>query len=325
MNLRTVLVSLTLLYLAGCAGQPVEPTAMEKAEPASQPTPERPVPVKKAPPPVIILTSERIPPYTEVANRLQQRLGDRASQHYLKQGTAEFAASVSGSGEAQFVTIGLAASRQLRQLDRYQQVFCQVFNYTEYELIGERSKGVSMLPGATELFRAWRALSPELHTVAVISGPGLEPMLRSAVDKAAAEGVTLRHVVVQSDKEFVYSYKQLAGEVDGYWLIPDNRILSVRAIREVMNFSVRNARQVAVFSRELLRLGGLFSVSSSYDEIAEKVIERLEQSAHRDSIPGPLLQELGQARLTINPVMVERFNLRIPEQYREYAGAPTTE
>jgi hypothetical protein len=85
---------------------------------------------------------------------------------------------------------------------------------------------------------------------------------------------------------------------------------------------VRNSKQVAVFSEELLNLGGLFSTLSDNQDIAEQVLDRLEQAQNKDTIPGPDIVYLDKLDLRINSVMAQRLNLEIPEQYRKYEHAP---
>ncbi len=269
-------------------------------------------------PRVVILVSQSIAPYTEVATRLKQRLGERATVYDLQ--AVQDGSYHAGEEPLQLVTIGLDATRITEHL-HHQQVFCQVFNYTGSGLTGPHSKGVSMIPASSKIFEAWKALSPELRDVAVISGPGQEALLEPAKKAASRQGITLHTLTVRSDKEYLYIYKQMAKRVQGYWLIPDNRVLSVEALRDVMNFSVRNGKQVVVFNEELLDLGGLLSASSSYDDITDKVMRRLEQAEGHNEIPGPELMPLDEALLTINEVMAQRLNISIPPDYKEYIDA----
>lgn len=307
MCLRAISVLFAGLLAAGCTltdDSPVAPKRVSSVAVVSKPH-------------VVILVSQPIPPYTEVANRLKQRLGNRASVYNLQE--VEDGSYHAGDKPLQLVSIGLDAARITEHLE-HQQVFCQVFNYNK-RLIGPHSKGVSMVPGIDKTFAAWKALSPGLHDVAVISGPGQQALLKPAIKAAEDQGIVLHHVAVKNDKEYLYRYKRMAGKVQGYWLIPDNRVLSIETLRDVMNFSVRNGKQVVVFNEDLLRLGGLLSVSSDYDDITEKVLLRLQQAEGHDEIPGPELLPLDEAVLSINEVMAQRLNLIIPTQYREYADA----
>jgi hypothetical protein len=122
--------------------------------------------------------------------------------------------------------------------------------------------------------------------------------------------------------EYRYAFKQMAPKVQGYWLLPDNRVLSSDTLRDVMSFSMRNGKQVAVFSEDLLDLGGLFSIASDHQDIAQAVLHRLEQAQNSEEMPGSDIVYLDQAVLRINTVMARRLNLQIPAQYKKYAHAP---
>lgn len=286
---------------------------------------ELPVVDAVAPKQVVILVSEDIPAYSQVASALGKRLGQRGSVRYLNGSQIEnikMLEEYKNDERKQFVSIGLNASVAAKSLTNRQVVFCQVFNYQDYELISPRHKGVSMMPSMTRTFSAWRALAPNIAEIGVISGPGLEDMILAAKAAAKGHGITLHHEIVNSDKEFQYAYKGMSDNVQGYWLLPDNRVLSGNMLRDVMTFSVRNGKQVVVFSEELLNLGGLFSAINDNQDIAQHVLERLEQAQYKDTIPGPDVIYIDKSDLRINSVMAQRLDLEIPEQYRKYANAP---
>jgi len=292
----------------------------------AQPKPKE-LPVAIAPPPkpaqmeVVILVSENIPAYNKVAKALAKQLGTRGSIRYL--GSSPFEniktlAAYKDDEHKQFVSIGLNASVAAKTLADRQVVFCQVFNYQDSELLTGKHKGVSMMPSMPKTFGAWRALAPDITDIGVISGPGLEDMMQTARAAARSYGITLHHEVVNSDKEYQYAYKEMADKVQGYWLLPDNRVLSGNILNDVMTFSVRNSKLVEVFSEELLDLGGIFSSASEPQDIAQQVLDRLEQAQHKETIPGPDIVYLDKATLRINAVMAQRLSLEIPQQYKKY-------
>jgi ABC-type uncharacterized transport system substrate-binding protein len=310
MHLRLIVVAVALV-LQSCA------TPVAK-------TPPRAPAEKPAPKEVVILVSENIPAYSSVAVALAKQLGQRASIRYLSGGSYEndrMLASYRDDERRQFVSIGLKASIAAKTLAHRQVVFCQVFNYHDYDLVSATHKGVSMVPSIPKTFGIWRALAPDITDIGVISGPGLEDLIEVARAAAKSDGITLHHVAVNSDKEYQYAYKQMADHVQGYWLLPDNRVLSSDVLRDVMAFSVRNSKQVAVFNDELLNLGGLFSAGDDYQDIAQKVLERLQQAQDKEAIPGPDIVYPDKVTLRINSVMAERLNLTIPPQYRKHEQA----
>jgi ABC-type uncharacterized transport system substrate-binding protein len=316
---------LLFALMAGCATPPPPepPPPPVKVEPAPQPV-VSPKPV--APPPdVAVLVSSNIPAYRNVADELVHELGPRVKTWYLdgtKEGKARSLAEIEHSQRSQVVAIGMDAAQSIPLLHGRQVIFCQVFNYEDYRLPSVQRKGVGVLPSFDKTFAAWRRLSPGLSTVAIITGPGMTDYIRQAKKAAREEGITLVHRVVNSDKEFLILYKSLAGSVQGYWLWPDNRVLSGSVLREVMTFSVRNSKQVLVFSDELLMLGGLFSATSDYHDIAMNVLKRLKAAEGKRVVPGPIIEPLDEVNLRINPVMVKRFDIEIPEPYRKYLYAP---
>ena len=318
-----LMIILAALVLLSCAQH------KQKGLPVANATPPNSTDMEEAPNlavmEVVILVSEDIPDYSKVAKALAKQLGQRGSIRYLDGSQVEnskILAAYKKDEHKQFVSIGLNASVAAKTLTNRPVVFCQVFNYQDYELLSAGQKGVSMMPSMSKTFSTWRVLAPNINDIGVISGPGFEGMIKTATAAAKKNGITLHHETVNSDKEYQYAYKQMADMVQGYWLLPDNRVLSENILRDVMTFSMRNSKQVAVFSEELLSLGGLFSTTSDHQDIAQQVLIRLEQTQNKDKIPGPDIVYLDQSIIRINPVMAQRLNLVIPEQYKKYEYAP---
>lgn len=311
---------LVVLLLQGCT-QPVQKDApaLQAAPGAESTSPPRPAMQ------VVVLVSEDIPAYSDVAKSLSRQLGKRATVRYLSGRQIDdlkMVAAYNNDEHKQIVSIGLNASVAAKTLAHRQVVFCQVFNYQDYALLSARHKGVSMMPSPNRTFAAWRALAPKITDVGVISGPGFDDLIQSARAAAKGHGISLHHAVVNSDKEYLYAYKQMAGKVQGYWLLPDNRVLSGLVLRDVMTFSVRNSKQVTVFNDELLKLGGLLSASSEPQDIAQQVLERLELAQYKETMPGADIVYPDKPGLLINSVMAQRLNLTIPAPFRKYANAP---
>ena len=60
-------------------------------------------------------------------------------------------------------------------------------------------------------------------------------------------------------------------EIDGYWLFPDNRILSAASLRELFRYAATHGVEVAVFNDALLKLGASISSEPSPRDIAAQV------------------------------------------------------
>ena len=306
---KIITAAAVIFMVTACAQKPVE-----------LPPPEKPVvkevkkPAKKVRkrPPVVILISEDIPAYQQVASKVKQRLPKRSTTVLLGAGNnAALINQLKSPAYQQFVAVGLRAAKLAKKIAGREDetVFCQVFNYHEYNIVGPLFKGVAALPGTAELFSRWRKLSPGLQSAAVFTGPGLEKIVKAASKEAKKQGIQLTHKVVGSDKELLFEYKQLAPGLQGIWLLPDNRVLSGHTIKELMSFSVRNTKQVVVFNENLLRLGGLLSISSNNTEIAQKVVKRLDEAFKVRGFPGPELELLEGGDIQVNAVVARRYNL----------------
>lgn len=276
----------------------------------------------KPAPGIAILLSDRSPAFVGVQREIEKRYTQRIESYYLGGNEAANSAvqkKIQSSDMSLVVSVGLPAARVARGLSGKHVVFCQVFNYEDTDLVTSWMKGVAATPPVHEQFRVWKQLSPRLKRIGVISGQSLRGLMEEAQAAARENGLELVHVEVRSDKETLYAYKQLAPKIQGLWLVPDNRVLSREVIRDVMAHSVREGKQVAVFSHQLLALGGLVSAESSYADIAERVLERLKQ-AHKET-DAPIVP-LTRATIKINAVMARRLNLTLPGTLQGLAHAP---
>lgn len=277
-------------------------------------------PVKKKSKVAIIL-SAGTPAYTEIAEALSKKLGNRARTYNLDNDIANTKAvlkKVRRSGSEQVVAIGLMAAKTASALKNTQVVFCQVFNYEGENIIKPWMKGVSLVPDHKLLFSTWKKLDPTIKHVAVITGNKKEAFIASAKKKAAKYKIKLTHKVVKTDLDFIYTIKNLPEGVQGIWLLPDNRVRSVRAIREVMSFGVKRGKQVILFSSSLLKLGGLFSVGYRPQDVVRQVLQRLDRSVGKKQIPGASVQMLSRADIRISPNTAKRLGMKIPKAFEKY-------
>jgi len=316
-----VLAILILCSLSACAKPPHSDVAIPERKKITPVT----APKKIQPPQVVILVSEDIPAYNGVAKSLGKLLGKRATVQFLSSNQLDnikIIQDLKDDENIQIVSIGLNAANATRALADKQVIFCQVYNYQDYDLLSTRHKGVSMMPSFDKTFSTWRALSLNTIDIGVISGPGFDDVMQTAKIAAKAQGFRLHHETVNTDKEYQYAYKKLSRKVQGYWLLPDNRVLSDFILRDIMTYSVRNGIQVAVFSDELLKLGGLFSIQSDPKDVAQQVYERLEKAQGSDTISGPDIVNLEKIELRINSVMAKHLDIAIPNKIKKYANAP---
>ena len=281
-----------LLYLCGCAALPApEPAPSEPLNAVTVPQFSRLVPIIEPPvhreriavaaAPVGIVVSSRLPAYLDVADRLIEMLGtEDYVLRVLEEGdaadSAQLTADLNTARPRVVVAIGLDAALLARDRIDAPLVFCQVFNYSEYPELEDATAGVSMLAAFDQQLAFWKAVDQSLGAVGTIVGPGHESLISDSAAAAAAHGISLKARVSGSDRETVYQFKRLAAEIDGFWLIPDNRVLSVSAIEELMSYAAARRLPVVVSTPELLRFGALMSLKPSPSHVADAVYSVLD-------------------------------------------------
>lgn len=314
---------LVCALLSSCAVVEKFPVFL-KPEPLPEPCTQKPPPAPKKLPRVTILLSNDVPAYESIADELVARLPESPAIINLQGDPATSAwviEKVESSENKRVVAIGPLAAQTAKQLTT-RQVFCQVFNYQELGLTASYMRGVSVLPPAELQFSAWKNLDPGLQRVGVITGPGHEVLIADARKATQRRGIDLIHRVVQSDKEMLYAFKRLTPNIQGLWLLPDDRVLSRRVLRDIMAYSAKHHRQVVVFHPELLRLGGLMSISSVESDVAEQVIAALRSLSCRTKSSATSLLPLKKIRVEINSQVAQKLVRQSPPESGIAADVP---
>ncbi len=305
-----------LLFLHGCAlfetqPEPVEPAPEVVVEPepvvvAPEPEPDpEPPPVAPPPPPppqVSIVLSSRQAAYEDVANELARRLENVAIYDLEDRSQPPVIAfrQINDSRTDAVIAIGLRAARSSVAMAQVPVIFSQVFNYQDHGLVTDNSRGVSPLPPLDAHLDAWKKLDPTLARVGMIVGSGHDALREEAEIAAQKYGVELQIREAASDQETLYHFKRMIHEIDGFWLFPDNRILSPRVLTEMLEQANRRHVPVAVSNDAMLRMGAAISVTTVASDIAATIVKVLERIRAGDIEALPPLTQLSEVRVATN-------------------------
>lgn len=322
-----VALALLLTGLAGCAFGPslpsVEPVIEPRLPPDPKPAPAPPIVPPPAavqePPPaplpaepepveapvlaedplrVAVLLSARTAAFENVANALAAQLDDADIYDLADRSLTprEVFEAVENAGTDVVVAIGLRATTFASGFEDIPVVFSQVFNVDQ---VGEGAsmRGVSVLPPLELQLEAWLELNPELSSVGAIVGHGHERLIAEATAAASANEVRFQHRIAQSDRETLYLFTRLVPDIDGFWLFPDNRVLSIDVLRQMLAYAARHRVQVAVFNDTLLSLGATISATSVNEDIAETVVDVARKMLDGDVAEVPNLVPLNEVRI----------------------------
>ena len=261
-----------------------------------------------------VVVSDDIPEFLEVADEILQR-GANVTVHQLsgqQDNAARVIAEIEAMNPDRIIAIGLLAAIVAHEIPETPIVFCQAYNY--HGLLSPMSKGVYLLPPFDLQLEAWRELSQDLRRIGVLTGPHQDALIAEIREAAAPFGIEVSVHTVQSDWEALFAFKQLAPEIQGLWLLPDNRILSPDVIREIMAYSAKHRKQVAVFGDNLLDLGALLSVTNDPRDVVDRVFARLDDIDENGQLLGPDMLQLTSMQLDVNKLVAAHLGLVVPLQ-----------
>ncbi len=283
-----------------------------------------PAPPLPAPPPppeperVVILISDDLPVFVSAADQIKRQLGDQPfTVHNLDGDLANSENIVEELNESKpdrLIAVGLLAAQMGTMFDDVPMVFCYVFNYEEHSLLSTTSNGVNLLPPFEMQLEAWKTLAPDLDRVGVIVGPTQAALVDEIQHAADGKEVELLTRIVNSDQEALYSFQRITPEIQGLWLVPDNRILSPRVVGEIMSYARDHQIQIVVFGRGMLEMGALMAVTTIEEDVATQDVARLDQVNAEGQFAAPAMAPLTQMNLDINPDVARELGLVESEQ-----------
>ncbi|MDP6437827.1 MAG: hypothetical protein QF790_08665 [Gammaproteobacteria bacterium] len=298
------------VLLSGCLFNPFARDAQPAAEPVTE------IVEIAGTRQVAVVLSNDLPEFVAIADELNRRFSKDITVHSLggKPGNAErVLAEIDAAGADQLVAVGLLAAKIGRERQGRPMVFCQTYNYKEHGLVSANSKGVGLLPPFDKQFETWHELDPKIKRIGLLSGPDKDELLVELRQAGDRRGIGVISRAVSSDKEALLEFKRMMSNIQGLIILPDNRILSPRVLREIMSLGAKRRTQIVVYAPGLLNLGALMSFTGRPDDIANAVVKRLESVQADGRIPGPGLIPLEEIRVQVNPAMADHLSLIIPE------------
>lgn len=318
----SILLILLASALGACASGlttswPEEPIVTEPVA-APEPIPEIPIaaprePAELLPPPVrnvapiAIVVSSRQAAYTDVASALIE-LYDDAHVYELTgddAATGSVMRNISDIGNSAVVAIGLRAARSAVSLPDMPVVYCQVFNDQELADKSANVRGVAAYSPLDAQIDAWLAIDPELERIGVLVGEGHDELIAEARRAAERHGIELRVRTTRSDQETLYAFRRMARDIDGFWLFPDSRILSARALREMADIAENNRVRFAVPNEGMLSLGAAVALTTVATDIAAVISDVLYRLRHGELDEVPRLSQLREVGVKTSSTMAE--------------------
>ena len=272
---------LAVAALGGCSVfapdvEPVEePVVVVPADPPPTEIKPQPKPAPKPPslPPVAVVISSSQPVFLDVANALPEYLNDIKvfDLSDSSQPPVSVLRAINDSDSGAVVAIGLRAARSSVAMSEVPVIFSQVFNHQDHDLLNPNSRAVAPLAPLDAQLAAWTEIDPTISRVGIIVGEGHDALIEEAQLAAQKHKIELHVRVANSDQETLYMFRRMIQDIDGFWLFPDNRVLSSRSLQEILETARRNHVAVAVPNESMLEMGATISLATEAEDIAATI------------------------------------------------------
>ena len=261
-------------------------------------------------PSVAIVITNSQPAYADVAVELAERL-ENYEVYDLgddSQPPVSVLRRINDSNTDVVVAIGLRAAQSSVSMADKPVIFSQVFNHQDHDLLNENSRGVAAIPPLDAQIAAWKKIDPTLVRVGVIIGEGHDDLIEQARRAAERHEIELRVQITHSDQETLYFFRRMIRDIDGFWLFPDNRILSGRVLQEMLDDANRQQVPVTVPSESMLTLGASLSMTTVAEDIARTIVKVIREIKSGRLAGLPPITQLSEIRVETNGAiqLVER-------------------
>ena len=266
-----------------------------------------------------VILSENIPEYAQIAAEIVRRDANHVTVYSLSDSdnATRLVTEIERANPDRIIAVGLQAAIFARRIPSKAMVFCQVYNYQDHDLVSTMSKGVQLLPPFDLQLRAWRGLARNLRRIGVVTGPGHAELVAEMRRAATTFNADLTVRTVLSDQEALLAFKELVPNIEGLWLLPDNRVLSPGVLRELMSYSARHGTQVAAFSDKMLKSGALISLTSVPQDVVDRVLARFDDVDRDGRLRGPAMLGLTAVHTTVNDEVATLLGLKLPEDFAQ--------
>lgn len=268
--------------------------------PPTRPEPAVVPPAPPALPPVAIVLTSTQPAYADVAEELAARL-DQYVVYDLSdksQPPVTVLRRINDSETRAVVAIGLRAAQSSVAMARSPVIFSQVFNHQDHDLLTARSRGVAALAPPGAQLAAWQEIDPDLRRLGLIVGSGHDELIATAEVEAQRRGIELMVRESGSDQETLYLFRRMIRDIDGFWLFPDNRILSPRVLQQMIADASRVQVPLSVPNESMLDMGAAVSFATVAADIAETIVRLIREIEAGRLASVPPISQLSEIRVT---------------------------
>ena len=191
-------------------------------------------------------------------------------------------------------------------------VFCMVINYERFHLSAPNITGIATEVAIEDQLEGFQSILGPLKNIGAIYDPSKTGnIIISAEMKMKNLGVNLVKYEISSSKEVPEAMKNLIGNVDALWLLPDSTVVTKKSFSLIKSTTLENKVPLLCTSDVFVKAGALAAVFSDYKCIGTQAA-RLSGKILESSSPGPLgIVNPDCFELAVNTDTVEKLGLNL--------------
>jgi len=221
------------------------------------------------------------------------------------------------------LAVGLLAANELRdRLPDVPLLYCMVSNPHRYGLTGENIVGISLdIPGA-EQFQLYRSVIPDLNRIGVIYDPDKSEQLVSEARSAAEKmGIDLISKPVSSHKKVPGALREMLGNIDVLWMVPDDTVITMDSFRFLLVTSLENKLPMMAVTDIFVKFGALATIVPDPAEVGRQICKIVNAIQHGElDISNVDVLAPTQANLVLNNKTTKKIGLEVSKEVLDTAS-----
>jgi putative ABC transport system substrate-binding protein len=225
---------------------------------------------------VAVIKSQNLGPYDRAVEGFKESTSNRVTEFVLRNEPGEsneaIAREIGRIRPDVIFAVGVkAATFSKSTLPKYPMVYSMVINPDKYDLSGKNVVGIPLDVPPSEQFKILKRTLPALHRIGIIYDPNISGELVSkALEEAQLLGLSIRAVEIHNRNEVPNAIRQMRGQVDAVWMVPDSTVYSEESLPFIFTYTLDEKIPFMAFSESFVDAGALLSLSPDYKEVGRQ-------------------------------------------------------
>jgi putative ABC transport system substrate-binding protein len=221
---------------------------------------------------VLVVQSLRVAPYEEAFAGFQETCKADVEKIFLSESPNQDLLKIVNSTQPDLVlAIGVDALKKVQSIKTLPILYLMVFNPPSIPSGEENIGGVCINILPEQQVETIREVLPKVKRIGLLYDPKKSgDYIQQAQEVASKRGVSLVIKEVHRPQEVSSAMKELKGEVDLVWMIPDTTVVTPETVEGFLLFSVENKVPVLTFSKKYVEMGCLMAIEAEGKDVGEQ-------------------------------------------------------